>query len=128
MELFLAGTEPVPNVTETSRPVSWRIPRIAYPPDGAIIVLDPDIPQENQRVFFEAENVGSDELRWRLNGELLPPGEYGRRWAPIPGRHDLALVDNSGTTHDAVSFVVRGVAPAVEAGLDNKENTGLLTR
>ena len=109
-ELFLAGTEP-PALTMTAlKPDSWRIPRIAYPPDGTIIVLDPDIPEDNQQVFFEAENVGGNELRWSLNGEMLPPGDGGRRWAPRPGSYELALGDRSGTTHDAIVFEVRGAA------------------
>jgi penicillin-binding protein 1C len=107
-ELFLAGSEPPPPAAEPSLSNGWRIPRIAYPPEGTIIVLDPDIPADNQRVFFEAENAGSDEFRWQLNGALLPPGEEGRRWAPLPGRYALVLVDRAGTAQDAVSFVVRG--------------------
>jgi len=114
-ELFLAGTEPSHKAIDPSRPDAWRIPRIAYPPEGTIIVLDPDIPGENQRVFFEVENADNNELRWRLNGELLPLGEEGRRWAPRPGRYDLALIDLSGTTQDAVSFVVRGTPSVPDA-------------
>ena len=111
-ELFLAGTEPSPMTMVSRKPDSWQIPRIAYPPEGTIIVLDPDIPKENQRVFFEVENSSHNEFRWHLNGKLLPPGEEGRRWLPLPGRYNLALIDISGKTHDAVSFEVRGDAPA----------------
>lgn len=107
-ELFLAGTEPAPIATTTAMPNTWFIPRIAYPPNGTIIVSDPDIPEENQRVFFEAENVGNNKLGWQLNGELLQPGEEGRRWAPRPGKHELSLVDMSGKSYDTVSFEVRG--------------------
>jgi penicillin-binding protein 1C len=107
-ELFLAGTEPAQSATGAApHEPNWRIPRIAYPPEGTIIVRDPDIPEENQRVFFEAENAGSSEIRWRLNGELLPAGEEGRRWALRPGNHKLALVDPAGKLHDAVTFEVR---------------------
>ena len=110
-ELFLAGTEPSSLATTAAKPAAWQIPRIAYPPSGTIIVVDPDIPEENQRVFFEAENAGSD-LKWQLNGALLPSGEEGRRWSPLPGRYELSLTDISGKTHDKVSFEVRGHAPA----------------
>jgi len=110
-ELFLAGTEPTPAATASPKHESWLIPRIAYPPGGTIIVIDPDIPEENQRVFFEAENAGSNDIRWKLNGELLPPGDEGRRWSPRPGRYELVLIDNSGKTHDKVSFEVRGIDP-----------------
>ncbi len=111
-ELYLAGTEPSSRATDPAKHDTWLIPRIAYPPDGTAIVFDPDIPEENQRVFFEVENGGRNELRWQLNGELLPPGEDGRRWVPRPGRYDLALIDISGKTHDTVSFEVRGSAAA----------------
>jgi len=71
-------------------------------------VIDPDIPEANQLVFFEADNAGSTDIRWKLNGEVLPPGEQGRRWAPRPGKYDLALADNAGKVQDTVSFEVRG--------------------
>ncbi len=107
-DLFLAGTEPALVADAAAKADSWQIPRIAYPPAGTIIVLDPDIPAANQLVFFAAENGGSSDLRWQLNGELLPPGEEGRRWAPRPGRHVLALVDATGNVRDQISFAVRG--------------------
>ena len=106
-ELCLAGTEPSTMETFSQKAEAWLIPRIAYPPAGTIIVLDPDIPEQNQRVFFEVENANNSELRWQLNGTLLPAGEEGRRWTPLPGRYELALVDASGKTQDTVSFVVR---------------------
>ena len=118
-ELFLAGTEPSPMATNSPKHDSWLIPRIAYPPGGTIIVIDPDIPEENQRVFFEAENASNNDIRWMLNGELLPPGDEGRRWAPRPGRYDLALTDITGKTQDTVSFEVRGnVRPAERPDAD----------
>jgi penicillin-binding protein 1C len=107
-ELFLTGTEPSTITTASAKSDDWFIPRIAYPPNGTVIVFDPDIPEENQRVFFEVENGGSNDFRWQLNGELLPKGEEGRRWALRAGKHDLALVDSAGSTRDTVSFEVRG--------------------
>jgi penicillin-binding protein 1C len=109
-ELFLAGTEPSEAETASERRDAWLIPRIAYPSDGTVIVIDPDIPEENQRVFFEAENSKVADVRWRLNGKLLPPGEEGRRWAPRPGRYELELFDTAGRRQDTVSFEVRGMA------------------
>jgi penicillin-binding protein 1C len=121
-ELFLAGTEPLrppapaTATAEAAMPDTWRIPRIAYPPDGTIIVLDPDIPEENQRVFFETEQGGSPELRWQLNGEMLPRGEAGRRWAPRPGRYELSLTDSGGHQQDRVTFEVRGTVASLPGG------------
>ena len=110
-ELFLAGTEPSAMEADAAKDDSWLMPRIAYPPAGTVIVLDPDIPEENQIVFFEAENAGNRAVSWKLDGELLPAGDEGRRWAPRPGRHDLALVDGAGKSQDTVSFEVRGSLP-----------------
>jgi len=107
-ELFLAGTEPLPMAAQVRSDNSWLIPRISYPPAGTVIVIDPDIPEENQLVFFEAENAGGKDFSWQLNGEQLGSGYEGRRWAPQPGKYHLALVDQAGKTQDAVSFVVRG--------------------
>jgi penicillin-binding protein 1C len=109
-ELFLAGTEPLSAHAAAPSVDSRLVPRIAYPPEGTIIAIDPDIPEDNQRIFFEAENTGVGSLRWRLNGELLPAGEEGRRWVPRPGRYELALIDGSAKRLDSVSFTVRGVA------------------
>ncbi|WP_054696467.1 hypothetical protein [Geotalea toluenoxydans] len=78
------------------------------PPEGTIIAIDPDIPPENQLVFFEVENGNSSDLRWSLNGRLLSAGEEGRRWKPAAGRYELVLTDERGTRHDRVSFQVRG--------------------
>jgi penicillin-binding protein 1C len=106
-ELFLAGTEPAPGQTCSRQMEALLIPRIAYPPEGTIIVIDPDIPGENQLVFFEADNGTAGGYRWLLNDELLAEGDEGRRWRPRPGRHRLALIDGGGRTLDAVSFQVR---------------------
>jgi penicillin-binding protein 1C len=113
-ELFLAGTEPVPEGISSRKIPSQLISRIAYPPEGTIIVLDPDIPDENQMVFFEADNGDMGGLRWRLNDEPLATGDDGRRWAPRPGRYVLALTDGTGITLDTVSFEVRGDPPAAQ--------------
>jgi penicillin-binding protein 1C len=106
-EFFLRGTEPSPVEMSARKGAPRLIPRIAYPPEGTIIVLDPDIPEENQVIFFEAENSDTNELRWKLNGAPLPPGEEGRRWAPVPGRYKLSLADGRGVEVDAVTFTVR---------------------
>jgi penicillin-binding protein 1C len=106
-ELFLAGTEPTQAASPPRQDAARLIARIAYPPEGTIIVIDPDIPEENQLLFFEADNGTGEGLRWRLNDELRATGDEGRRWAPRPGRYRLALIDDGGSTLDTVSFQVR---------------------
>lgn len=102
-EWFIAGTE-----TATVKAAEdFRIPRIAYPTAGTIIALDPDIPPEDQRVFFgiSPQKAG---LEWILDGMSLGPAASLKPWAPCPGKHVLKLVDSGGTELDSVDFEVRG--------------------
>lgn len=101
-EWFIAGTE-------TSAPPVRAFPgdiRIAYPADGTIIALDPDIPPEQQRVFFESR-PSAPELRWVLNGEDLGTAGSLQLWPPCRGSYRLSLVDASRRVLDSVGFVVR---------------------
>ena len=85
--------------------------RIAYPGQGTVIALDPDIPLARQRIRLRSEPAGS--ARWRLNGR-----EVGELWLPQPGAHRLELLDGSGAVVDQVAFQVRGISfkPAPAAG------------
>lgn len=101
-EYFLSGTE-------TSRIVlqepAQTTPKIAYPAEGGIIALDPDIPGDLQRVSF-AITPESGSASWRLDGQPLTLTDG--RWQPRRGRHVLALRDAAGQVIDEVRFVVRG--------------------
>jgi penicillin-binding protein 1C len=83
-EWFLAGTEsqafapPAPLATPPAFGI--RSPR-----DGALVVLDPDIPAAAQRLVFEGE-AG----RWVLSGREVGRGARVQ-WLPRPGRHVLEL-------------------------------------
>src|SRR5882672_7234861 len=88
-EYFLAGTEIEVIAAKAAGMVRAGI---AYPGNGSIIALDPDIPDRVQRVRF----VAAPQLpgqRWRLDGETLGVPDQPVFWAPQPGRHDLVLVD-----------------------------------
>ncbi len=103
-ELYLRGTE-MPLVALNAG--GARAPRIAYPAEGTILALDPDIPAERQRVFFAMEPA-SAAATWRLDGAVFAAGEG---WRPRGGEHALRLVDAEGRVLDQVRFVVRGRAP-----------------
>jgi penicillin-binding protein 1C len=103
-EWFLRGTEPPP---ESLRPARGMA-RIAYPPDGAILSVDPDIPRERQRLFFLAAG-GGQRPKWRLNGRLLPPESVQAGWEIRPGRFTLSLYDSDGIRVDETLFAVTGV-------------------
>jgi penicillin-binding protein 1C len=81
--------------------------RIVYPASGTIIALDPDIPPEEQRLFFEAQ-PHDDRLQWVLDGHAIGTAGKLFLWIPARGKHALALVDAHDHTMDTVTFEVRG--------------------
>ncbi|HEX8957706.1 MAG TPA: transglycosylase domain-containing protein, partial [Burkholderiaceae bacterium] len=105
-ELFLAGTE-TPTIEIVGE--AARSARIRYPGNGDIIAIDPDIPEANQRIFFQAQS-GSG-LRWRLDDAVLGEADSQVSWHPVAGKHHLALIDESGKVHDRLEFQVRGAEP-----------------
>ncbi|MFD2365976.1 penicillin-binding protein 1C [Pseudoduganella sp. GCM10020061] len=102
-EAFLAGTATAVVALVTPQ---QRNPRILYPADGALLALDPDIPEQLERVSFSAQ--AGQGLYWQLNGERLAPADVPLSWRPVAGRHKLALVDGQGRVAVAHAFQVRG--------------------
>ncbi len=109
MELTGKGTEPVSLQRETTAQTesSLFMQRIIYPAQDMIIALDPDIPEDQQRVFFEANEAGA-LLRWRLNNREIGRASEIISWKPIPGTYRISLVDMSNTIIDSVHFIVKG--------------------
>ena len=99
---ILAGTEPA----GAAAPPAPRPRRIRAPSDGTIVALDPDIPKQRQRVFFESDPYDA-RLRWRLDGALLGAAGDLALWEPLRGRHRLELVDAAGAAVDRIGFEVR---------------------
>lgn len=99
-EWFLLGT-----ATAHVAPPSPRrlLPRISYPGRDSIFVVDPDIPEAHQRIYFAMRPRRRDHT-WVLNGEAL--ADDG--WKPRPGSYTLELVDGAGRALDRVRFTVRG--------------------
>jgi penicillin-binding protein 1C len=102
-EWFIEGTE----TTLVQRAGSQVVARIAYPTTGTIVALDPDIPPEAQRLFFEAEPEGTS-LEWILDGQSLGTTAALVPWAPRAGKHMLKVRDPMGKDLDSVDFEVRG--------------------
>jgi len=110
VEWFIKGTEPL-NLMPSGGSVSINgihaIPRITYPADGAIIALDPDIPAENQHIFFETQ-TSAEEFRWILDGRKLSVVSAGAvSWIPKRCKHSLSLADRQNQIIDSVEFQVR---------------------
>jgi penicillin-binding protein 1C len=83
------------------------IPRIRYPAPDTIVALDPDIPPASQRMAFVASAMPQG-LRWTLNGAKIDGRGARVLWAPVPGRHVLALEDANGVAVSTAAFEVRG--------------------
>ena len=102
-EWFLAGTEsPVIALV----PSPQREPKILYPAPSTIIAIDPDIPDQVQRVFFQAQ--AGQGLRWQLDGLELGQASADYAWRPTPGPHALALIDADARPIAEARFQVRG--------------------
>jgi penicillin-binding protein 1C len=102
-EWFIRGTEPhvkYPRAGQFNR-------RIVYPPSGAVIAWDPDIPPELQKVFFVSQ-TSEGSLQWILNGEAMDRVGKTVSWTPKAGKYALALADPEGNILDSVYFEVRG--------------------
>jgi penicillin-binding protein 1C len=106
-EWFIAGTEPAEEIISLAAAGTKVRPKIVYPLNETVIALDPDIPDENQRVIFEAGESGV-AYAWRLDGNHLPGPGHLLRWKPEKGRHRLSLIGDDGTILDSVTFEVRG--------------------
>ncbi len=107
-EWFIAGTQsPVIEILADSN----QLPKIRYPGNGTIIAIDPDIPADNQRMFFQAR--AGKNLMWQLDDVASGAADVDFSWQPIAGAHLLRLVDKEGKVVDAVRFHVRGAQISV---------------
>jgi penicillin-binding protein 1C len=102
-EWFVRGTE---TTLVELVPPGQRAPMIVYPVAGSIIAIDPDIPEQLQRVMFQAQ--AGQGMRWRLNKAILGTADAQLPWRPMPGEHRLELVDGDDKPIAAVQFEVRG--------------------
>lgn len=103
IEWFLKGTE-TSTVQLASSHTNFKI---VYPVSGAIIALDPDIPHDEQKVFFES-HPKDEHLNWKLDGKEIGRAGSVLLWTPLKGKHNLCLTDEMNHTLDSVEFEVRG--------------------
>jgi penicillin-binding protein 1C len=118
-EWFLKGTE-TPAIRVATSQSNFRI---IYPTAGTIVALDPDIPESQQKLFFESQPAGNG-MQWRLDGEIVASAEAVQLWSPQKGKHTLELIDETSRILDTVNFEVRGNVnlPSARLGGDtNKE-------
>ena len=103
-EWFLPGTEPAQLAAATRDASAPR--RIVAPRDGAVLVLDPDIPDTRERTWIEAA-PSDPAATLAIDGRPIGSAAEPRLWPLARGRHELTLVAADGVRLDAVSFVVR---------------------
>jgi endo-1,4-beta-mannosidase len=72
--------------------------------------LDPDIPGEDQKVFFAAAPSGA-ALQWILDGQFVGSADSPFLWSPTNGKHTLILADSTHKIYDSSAFEVRGSLP-----------------
>ena len=100
-EWFIAGTESLNVVPQLSQ----ERPKIIYPAPGTIIAADPDIPEDLQKIFFEASPHDST-MRLVLDDVMIgsSPAISG---LPRPGMHKLSLLSQDGSVADQITFEIR---------------------
>ncbi len=102
-EWFIAGTQT--SRVAIARPTAQRA-RLVSPATGSLIALDPDIPLSRQHVPLRAQPA-SASLRLRLDGRDIGSAAKVVLWTPLPGPHQLELLDAEGRSLDRVDFSVR---------------------
>lgn len=103
-EWFLPGTEPPALAVATHAAASPH--RIVAPQDGALLVLDPDIPDARERTWIEAA-PRDPHATLAIDGRAIGSAAEPLLWSLARGRHELTLVAADGAQLDAISFVVR---------------------
>ncbi len=102
-DCFIKGTEPV---VEVRMNTSQQKPQIVYPTDEMFISIDPEIPDELQRVTFRFQ-PSSQQYEWVLNDKKTGVSNPLFLWKPERGRYELSIVDKQNRVLDSVGFVVR---------------------
>lgn len=104
-EWFLTGT----GMSVVRLADAGALAHIAYPGQGTIIALDPDIPPESQRVALQLSGAPAPDWQWRIDGRAVGSAARQILWRPLPGKHRLTLVDAGGREIDRVNFEVRAL-------------------
>ncbi|MDB5695732.1 MAG: penicillin-binding protein [Sphingomonas bacterium] len=101
-EWFLHGTG---QTVIAAAPAQAHRPRFVNPVAGSVYALDPDVPHDRQRLAVAVK--GAAGHRVMLDRRDLGSAGATPQIVPVPGRHQLALVDVGGRVVDRVIFTVR---------------------
>lgn len=97
-EWFLPGSEPATPIWSVAHPPA----EIIHPGNGAILALDPDIPQDRQRLGFQTRHAPAGSW-WQLDDIR----QDAQDWPLTRGHHLLILMGLDGLELDRVNFEVR---------------------
>ncbi|MCX6130071.1 MAG: hypothetical protein NTX25_13530 [Proteobacteria bacterium] len=81
--------------------------KILHPLDGTLVAFDPDIPESQQAIFFEATAALPQGAHWVLD-KKLSNDDHIRLSQLANGNHELEIQNRAGERLDSVSFEVRG--------------------
>ncbi|OPY74697.1 MAG: Penicillin-binding protein 2D [Syntrophorhabdus sp. PtaU1.Bin050] len=102
-EWFIEDTEPV-SVVKLDK--VHAKPCIIYPVNESVISIDPEIPEDAQRVPFRFEPA-IQHFEWTLNDQKIGADGPRHLWKPERGTYVLGIVNKEGTVLDSVTFTVR---------------------
>ena len=103
LECFLRGTEPV---TQVRRSAAHQKAQIVYPVADTLISLDPEIPEDLQRVPFQFQPALA-QYEWVLNHKRTGISEPLFLWKPTRGTYTLSIVNRENRIMDTVNFLVK---------------------
>lgn len=104
-EWFIEGSE----MTVVRAASTEALAHIAYPAEGSIIALDPDIPPQRQRIPLRLSASAGQGWVWRMDQKILGKATGTMLWLPQPGKHHLVLESKLGERMGSVSFEVRAM-------------------
>ena len=102
-ECFLKGTEPVSQLRLNT---FYQKPHILYPANEALISIDPEIPEDLQRVPFHFQPP-INQYEWVLNDKRIGISDAFFLWKPERGNHVLSIVDKENRIVDSIEFMVK---------------------
>ncbi len=102
-EYFIGGTEPVFQVRAGS---PFQKPQIISPVDEMLIHIDPEIPEDLQRVLFQFRPQ-APRVQWMINGRKTGIFDPFFLWKPERGNYVLSIIDPENRVVDSVQFMVK---------------------
>ena len=97
-DFYLSGTEPKGKQDLTI--LKSSVAKILFPQNGSQFAFDPEIPEANQKIIFQASG---QKLKWHLNNS-----EVAAEYAPDKaGKYHLKLLDERNQVKDEITFFVK---------------------